>query len=318
MVPSAGSAAGPSAGWPALDKIDARLISHLQDDARGTYVQYAEGTGLSAAAVRVRVQRLHETGVVRTLGVVHPEILGIDCSATVGLKVDGGIEDCAGHLAGFAETTFVVVTAGRYDVLADVSCRTNRDLVGVLDRMLALPGVTSVEPFKHLDRVKSATQAPHTELRLNGSLDEIDHVLLRELEQDGRASYAHLAAATGLSQAGTRARVHALLAAGAIRVLAVVDPIALGIGELCGFGLKVGGPARQVAQTVASLPSTELVALTAGRWDVVGTLRAPSDDAAVEAYDQVRQVGGVAAVETFAHLAIRKEAYPRLSDLNLN
>ncbi len=297
---------------PLLDDVDRRLLDHLQDDARASYARLAETSGLSPAAVRLRVQRLHHDGIVKTVGVVHPEILGITTVASVCVSVSGNVEGIAAQLSALSQVTFVVISASRFTIVGDVMCPSDRELISTLDQILAMDGVTTVESVKHLDRVKSATTAPHDELRLSGVLDETDFVILRVLEGDGRASYADLAAAAGLSHAATRVRVQGLLASQAVRVLALIDPMALGVGGLYGFAICVQGKARAVASDISDLACTELVAITAGPWDVLGTLRVASDADAAVMFDEIRSVRGVRTFESFAHLRIVKEAYPRL------
>jgi DNA-binding Lrp family transcriptional regulator len=301
----------PPAG-PQLDDVDRRLLAHLQTDARASYARLAETSGLSPAAVRLRVQRLHRDGIVTSVGVVHPELLGITTVASVCLSASHNVEGIAERLAALPQVTFVVISASRFTIVADVMCRSDQELIATLEQILEVDGVTTLESVKHLDRVKSATTAPHDDLRLTGPLDETDFAILRELEADGRASYADLAAGAGLSHAATRVRVQGLLTSQAVRVLALIDPMALGVGELYGFAICVGGKARAVASDISALAGIELVAITAGPWDVLGTVRVSSDAEAAVMFDEIRSVRGVRTFESFAHLRIVKEAYPRL------
>ena len=55
---------GGPVGTAVLDDISKRIIEQLQADGRQSYAAIGKAVGLSEAAVRQRVQRLHETGVV--------------------------------------------------------------------------------------------------------------------------------------------------------------------------------------------------------------------------------------------------------------
>ena len=58
-------------------------------------------------------------------------------------------------------------------------------------------------------------------------LDEIDKAIIRELQLDGRMSYAQLGPEVGLSQAAVRQRVQRLTDSKVIEVVAITDPAAL-------------------------------------------------------------------------------------------
>ena len=58
----------------ALDSLDRKIITRLQRDGRRAYGAIAEEIGLSEAAVRRRVQRLKDSGVMQIVAITDPSI----------------------------------------------------------------------------------------------------------------------------------------------------------------------------------------------------------------------------------------------------
>ena len=74
-----------------LDDVSKAIISQLQQDGRRSYAAIGKVVGLSEAAVRQRVQRLTESGVMQVVAVTDPMELGFARQAMVGVKVTGAI-----------------------------------------------------------------------------------------------------------------------------------------------------------------------------------------------------------------------------------
>lgn len=55
-------------GLPRLDRIDLRILTHLQKNARITNVELADAVGLSASPCLVRVKRLEKAGYIMGYG----------------------------------------------------------------------------------------------------------------------------------------------------------------------------------------------------------------------------------------------------------
>ena len=135
----------------AIDEIDKAIIRELQLDGRMPYAKLGPEVGLSQAAVRQRVQRLIELGVMQVVAVTDPLMLGFGLEAMVGVEVEGDIRAVAAKLAKVDEVSYVVVTSGRFDLLVEVVCRDNEQLLAVVnDVMRSLPGVRTTETFTYL------------------------------------------------------------------------------------------------------------------------------------------------------------------------
>ena len=135
----------------AIDEIDKAIIRELQVDGRTAYAKLGPAVGLSQAAVRQRVQRLIESGVMQVVAVTDPLTLGFGLQAMVGVTVDGDLRQAAAELAEIDEVAYVVVTSGRFDLLVEVVCRDNEQLLALVnDVVRAIPGVRTTETFTYL------------------------------------------------------------------------------------------------------------------------------------------------------------------------
>jgi Lrp/AsnC family transcriptional regulator for asnA, asnC and gidA len=144
---------------PGLDKVDRAIIEHLQTDGRAPYTKLSAAVGLSEAAVRQRVQRLLETGVMQVVAVTDPLQLGYRRMAMIGVTAEGDLTALAEKIAGISEVAYVVVTAGSFDLLVEAVVEDDERLLDLVnDRLRALPGVRTTETFIYL-RIQKQTYA---------------------------------------------------------------------------------------------------------------------------------------------------------------
>jgi Lrp/AsnC family transcriptional regulator, regulator for asnA, asnC and gidA len=138
-----------------LDAANRAIIEALQRDGRQPYGAIAEEVGLSEAAVRRRVQRLREAGVMQIVAVTDPLQLGFTRQAMVGISVEGDVRQVADKLSALPEVDYVVMCAGSFDLLAEVVCENDERLLAVLnDSVRAIPGVRRTETFLYLKLAK--------------------------------------------------------------------------------------------------------------------------------------------------------------------
>ncbi len=143
----------PGARRPAfhLDEVSKAIIEQLQEDGRRSYAAIGKVVGLSEAAVRQRVQRLIEGGVMQVVAVTDPLELGFARQAMVGIRVSGALEPVADAIAQLDEVDYVVVTAGSYDLLVEVVCESDEHLLELISgRIRAIDGVVMTETFMYL------------------------------------------------------------------------------------------------------------------------------------------------------------------------
>ena len=140
---------------PVLDETNKRIIEQLQRDGRMSYAALAKIVGLSEAAVRQRVQRLLDTGVMQIVAVTDPLTLGFARQVMVGIRVTGDLRPVAEALGAIREVDYVVICAGGYDLLAELVCTDDQHLLHLLnDSIRAIPGVQTTETFVYLKLAK--------------------------------------------------------------------------------------------------------------------------------------------------------------------
>ena len=134
-----------------LDELSKKIIEHLQVDGRQSYATIAKAVGLSEAAVRQRAQRMLEAGVMQIVAVTDPRQVGFARQAMIGLTVDGPLAPVADALVEMQAVDYVVTTAGSFDILAEVVCEDDHELLDLLNEQIrVIPGVRTTETFVYL------------------------------------------------------------------------------------------------------------------------------------------------------------------------
>ncbi len=134
-----------------LDDVAKAIIEQLQQDGRRPYAAIGKAVGLSEAAVRQRVQRLVDSGVIQIVAVTDPLTVGFPRAAMIGIRCEGDMTAVADTLETFAEVSYLVITAGHYDLLVEVVCENDDHLLEIITkRIRAIPGVVHTETFVYL------------------------------------------------------------------------------------------------------------------------------------------------------------------------
>jgi Lrp/AsnC family transcriptional regulator, regulator for asnA, asnC and gidA len=133
-----------------IDQHNRDIISILQRDGRRSFTAIARQVGISEAAVRARVQKLTDDGLIRVVAVTDPLRLGFDVMALVGVQANSDLSRVADEVSGWEETSYVVLAAGSYDLLVEVVCEDNAHLLRVVERLRGVEGVKSTETFMYL------------------------------------------------------------------------------------------------------------------------------------------------------------------------
>ncbi|HEX7066619.1 MAG TPA: Lrp/AsnC family transcriptional regulator [Candidatus Limnocylindria bacterium] len=150
----------PNGRRPVLDDLDKAIIKCLQLDGRRPYAQIGRELQVPEATVRQRAERLISRGVVQVVGVTDPLAMGFQQPALIGLKVEPGrLDEIAQRIGALEEVTYLVVTAGRFDLVCEVVCADNDHLLRVLTEQLAgIDGIRSTETLVELRFVKESYQ----------------------------------------------------------------------------------------------------------------------------------------------------------------
>ncbi|MEV4127202.1 Lrp/AsnC family transcriptional regulator [Nocardia sp. NPDC049707] len=141
-----------------MDDLDRRIIAALQLDGRRTFSNLADELGIPASSVRYRTKRLEDAGILQIVGIANPLAIGFDRLAMIGVRVRAGrAREVCEALAALPETSYVVMTSGRFDVMVEVICRDVAHFVDVVEHHIgALESVVSTESLFVLEVHKLA------------------------------------------------------------------------------------------------------------------------------------------------------------------
>lgn len=137
-----------------IDETDRAIVEVLQRDGRVPYTRLGAAVGLSEAAARQRVQRLLDSGVMQVVAVTNPLSHGYRRMAMIGVRTEGPTDDIAKTLQAMPDVEYLVVTAGSFDLMAEVLVPDDGALLDLTNRIRGVPGVRSTETFIYLDLVK--------------------------------------------------------------------------------------------------------------------------------------------------------------------
>lgn len=138
-----------------LDATSKAIIEQLQRDGRRSYAEIGKAVGLSEAAVRQRVQKLTDAGVMQIVAVTDPMRLGFSRQAMIGVRVSGDTRVVADRLSEMPEVSYVVLSAGSFDILAEIVCEDDEALIELLNQKIrSVEGVAATETFVYLQLKK--------------------------------------------------------------------------------------------------------------------------------------------------------------------
>jgi Lrp/AsnC family transcriptional regulator for asnA, asnC and gidA len=138
-----------------LDDVNKAIVEQLQKDGRRTYGAIAEAVGLSEAAVRQRVQRMREAGIMQIVAVTDPLQVGFRSQAMVGIRADGDARIVAERLSAVEDIDYVVLCTGSFDILVELVCEDEDAILELLNGVIRqIPGVRDTETFMYLRLTK--------------------------------------------------------------------------------------------------------------------------------------------------------------------
>jgi Lrp/AsnC family transcriptional regulator for asnA, asnC and gidA len=142
-------------GRDQIDETSRAIIAQLQQDGRRSYAAIGQAVGLSEAAVRQRIQKLLDNGVMQIVAVTDPTQVGFARQAMIGVSATGDVEAIAAELAAIDEVEYIVIAAGSVDLLVEVVVEDDEHLLRLINgRIRSIDGVTRTETFLYLKLVK--------------------------------------------------------------------------------------------------------------------------------------------------------------------
>ena len=121
-----------------MDDLDRKILDHLLVDGRAGYGAIGEKVGLSAPAVKRRVDRLVSDGVIRGFTVaIDPDHMGWTTEAYVEVHCQGSVspEELRTAFAKVPEVHEAATVSGPADAILHIVARDVRDLERALERV---------------------------------------------------------------------------------------------------------------------------------------------------------------------------------------
>jgi DNA-binding Lrp family transcriptional regulator len=274
-----------------LTELDRRLVAALQLNGRASWTQVARALGAPESTVARRGQQLIDSGLVGVTGVLDHLRCGLGISLMVRMRCRPGTANgVAAALAELPEARFVTVVTGSADVAAEVVVRDHPDVTRVLVDDLPRAGdITETESmmvvrkFSAVEEWDTGLLTPeavallrpepartgHREWSEPERLTEQEFAVARLLAADGRAGYAQLAAACGVSESTAARRVESLVRRGCLRFRTLFETRLIGLGvEFMQWLAVEPGELENVGAQLAKHPSTQYVSATTGRFNL--------------------------------------------------
>jgi Lrp/AsnC family transcriptional regulator for asnA, asnC and gidA len=307
--------------WP-LSSTDRAIIGHLQEDGRRSFVTIARDLQLSEKTVRTRVHHLLESHVIQIVALTSPAALGYRAAALAGLTTDPRVpaSQIAVALREIPDLDYVIVTAGRYNVLAEIISHDLSSMQTVIEQEIGkIGGIQSLELFPYFSIYyqnarffRGGHSGGSDKAVMDDELDEIDKRIVLELNHDGRAPLKLVAERLGVSESQIRTRIGNMIDAGKMNIMAIVNPMNVAGHATAYVGIRAatGCSLVTLGKDLAAVPQVSYVTLCSGRFDVFAEVVCSSKEELLEAIDfGIRNLSGVARVETFIYVDLH---YKRL------
>jgi len=139
-----------------LDEKDLLIIRRLEEDARTPITKIAAELGLSDVAIRKRLRKLEEGGVIRGYrAIVDNSKLGYRARAVIGFDLEPErLLGIVKELAQRPDVKWIAITSGDHMVLMEVWARDNDELAGFIRSLEEKHHAQRVRPAIVLDMVK--------------------------------------------------------------------------------------------------------------------------------------------------------------------
>lgn len=303
---------------PVLDELDRTVIELLLEDGHMSNRDLAKAAGTSNVTAGARVRRLVDHRVLIFTALIDWEAAGFDWFVIAKFNVEGRApRDVAEDIAQIPECDAVALVFGGVDVLAYFLVRDRAELhVLIAEKLARVLGIHSMTMDLATSSMVTALGkrfflargAPP--IRLPDpvvDLDELDTAIMQALLRDGRQSSRNIARLLNVSEGTVRARVQRIVSAGLMKVVAMVEPLALGVvGVIATIGLRVD---RQqistIADQISKLPGVLFVAVTVGSVDVSVSIAAEDQTQMLDVVlNQLRTLQGVKSTETLQMIDI--------------
>lgn len=300
-----------------LSDLDLRLIKLLESDPRSTQSGLAAKLGISRPTVGSVMQKLTDSRVIRTVCLADHVALGYTDSVVFGINtMPGSILSVADELASLPPIHYVAICAGPFDVMAWGLFKGPGEILEfITEGMGKIQGLSRFETVMCQEvKISPAFLSDNEGYRpvdRQVSLDQLDMAIIGTLQRNSRQTAAGLAASLGTSKPTVLRRMKRLHDEGVIRLVTMVDPMALGYKVVVSIGLKVS-PDRivEAVEAVGNHRNVHSVALCTGRYDVLAWMTFRDRREMMDVLNgELGKIRGIKSMETVTSLRTVKASF---------
>jgi DNA-binding Lrp family transcriptional regulator len=292
-----------------MTDLTAQMIGILRRNGRASYSEIARELGTNRDYVASRINPLIEAGKLRIVTGVHPRILGLTTSAHLSIKVDGDTQVIIDTLERLDTPVLISAVAGAFQIVVELQLHSLTELRQHITAIRATAGVSEINVLLY-ERILSSFFLG-AEPATQSQLDETDIKIVNRLLRDGRANFAEIAQAVGLSVSGCRTRVQRLLESGLVQIGAIKQRSDMTNDLLFGIGVNVRNESREAIDAILASPGLEFLACTVGRFDLLATVEFTSLRDFNLLVSHLRRLASVEYCEQWLHVRIMREQYFR-------
>jgi DNA-binding Lrp family transcriptional regulator len=293
----------------ALDDVDKALVTHLLADGKTTNRELAQRIGVSESVVSMRLRKMTASGLLVFAAIIDWEAAGFDWFVICRIRTRArSPREVAQDISAFPQSDAVAVCVGSYDVLAYFLVPDLAELRDVTNQLATIDGVCDLDVDLAIEttvpqygrQLFLSRNAPPIRLpapRID--LDEIDIAVMQQLIDDGRQSSRNIARRLNVSEGTVRARVNRLIQSGLIRVVAMVEPVALGlIGVIASISIRADrAQLKNIHHELGAVPNVVFTAVCLGSWDLHVTVTATTAYQLMQIVGTIQAIDGVTATD---------------------
>jgi DNA-binding Lrp family transcriptional regulator len=290
---------GPSAS---LDDLDRAIVQRLREEGRESSRALAQELGINEVTAAARIRRMEQNSIMRVVAITDIRLFGHRDFAFAFIRVAGrSLLKVAADFAALPDVIAVTVSTGRYDLIVPVLGRDHRHLAELFGTVL--PGIEGVDEVR-------AERGATPDAEPSETVDQLDLELIQLLQVDARRSNRSIAKDLDVSEGTIRARIKRLLADRVIKIQAVSDAPAFGLGAHAYVGITTAGQSERVAAELVSRADVVQVCKTLGEFDLLVVMVAADRQALVSAViNDIALITGVRRTETLETFASTKHSY---------
>jgi Lrp/AsnC family transcriptional regulator for asnA, asnC and gidA len=142
-------------------------------------------------------------------------------------------------------------------------------------------------------------------------LDSIDQYIIDAMRKDGREAFSQIAEKLNVSPGMIRQRYNRLVELGYLKVVAVTNPLMMGMRTMALIGIHTDGVKMlQVAEQISKIDEVVYLVVVSGRYDIICEVFCRDhEDLLRFLTEKLAKIDGIRETESFIHLKIVKEIY---------